>query len=157
MSMRIDKFELLVPPPAIGLLIAGMMWPLSSLAPGSAMALVTRVGVALVLTAAGIGISVAGVVAFRRAQTTVNPLRPETSSALVSGGVYGLTRNPMYLGMLLVLIGWAVYLASPWTLLGPFSFVLYMTRFQIIPEERVLKSLFGADYLAYVARIRRWL
>ena len=94
---------------------------------------------------------------FRRARTTVNPLKPETSAALVSTGVYSFTRNPMYLGMALALFAWAVYLSSVWSLLGPVLFALYITRFQIVPEERVLDGLFGASFAAYKKRVRRWL
>ena len=70
-------------------------------------------------------------------------------------GVYRFTRNPMYLGMVLVLIGWAVFLASPITLIFVPLFVLYINRFQITPEERVLTSIFGAEYVDYKNRVRR--
>jgi len=98
-----------------------------------------------------------GVVSFRRAKTTVNPLRPEASAALVSTGVYSFTRNPMYLGMALVLFAWAAYLSSIWSLVGPVLFALYITRFQIVPEERALERLFGASFAEYKKRVRRWL
>jgi protein-S-isoprenylcysteine O-methyltransferase Ste14 len=96
-------------------------------------------------------------VAFRRAQTTITPLKPETASSLVSTGIYGFTRNPMYLGLLTVLIGWAVYLAAPFALFGPLFFWLYIGRFQIVPEERALSALFGDRFTQYTAKVRRWL
>jgi protein-S-isoprenylcysteine O-methyltransferase Ste14 len=68
-----------------------------------------------------------------------------------------VSRNPMYLGVLTVLIAWAVLLSSAWALLGPLAFVLYINRFQIAPEEQVLSDKFGADYSAYQSRVRRWL
>jgi protein-S-isoprenylcysteine O-methyltransferase Ste14 len=115
-------------------------------------------GVAAVLgVAGGLAVSLAGVIEFRRARTTVHPLRPERASALVSGGIYRFTRNPMYVGMLTTLLGWAAWLAAPWALLGPVAFVAFIGRFQIAPEERVLQRLFGADYEAYTRRVRRWL
>ena len=100
---------------------------------------------------------VLGAIAFRRAGTTVNPLHPENASALVVRGIYRLTRNPMYLGMLILLVGWAVLLANfiPWIFLP--GFVLYMNRFQIGPEERMLASMFGNDFTLYRSRVRRWL
>jgi protein-S-isoprenylcysteine O-methyltransferase Ste14 len=113
--------------------------------------------VALVLGAIGVVVAIGGVISFRRAETTVNPLKPETSAALVSTGVYSYTRNPMYLGMVLALSAWAVYLSSIWSLVGPVLFTLYITRFQIVPEERVLDRLFGASFAAYKKRVRRWL
>jgi len=116
-----------------------------------------RVFGAAVLVTIGAAVAIGGVMSFRRARTTVNPLKPETSAALVSTGVYSFTRNPMYLGMALALLAWAVYLSSIWSLLGPLLFALYITRFQIVPEERVLDRLFGASFAAYKARVRRWL
>jgi len=59
--------------------------------------------------------------------------------------------------MALALVAWAVYLSSVWSLLGPVLFALYITRFQIVPEERVLDRLFGASFAAYKKRVRRWL
>ena len=63
----------------------------------------------------------------------------------------------MYVGLLFILVSWAVFLSSAWALLGPLAFYLYIARFQIAPEERVLSELFGDEYLAYKARVRRWL
>ena len=100
---------------------------------------------------------VAGLLAFKKAQTTVNPLAPNRSTAVVSTGVYRITRNPMYLGMALILLGLALYLASPWALLGPLVFAAFITRFQIQPEERALTARFGAAYTAYCTQVRRWL
>src|SRR5690554_7931457 len=80
-----------------------------------------RMAALVVLVLLGAGISLIGVRSFRRAKTTVNPLKPEQATQLVDGGIYRLTRNPMYLGMLLVLLGWAAALASWWSLLGPRS------------------------------------
>jgi protein-S-isoprenylcysteine O-methyltransferase Ste14 len=115
-----------------------------------------RLLVAAAVAALGIAVAVGGVISFRRAKTTVNPLKPERSAALVATGVYSFTRNPMYLGMALVLVAWAVYLSSIWSLSGPVLFVLYITAFQIVPEERVLAELFGAQYAEYKTRVRRW-
>ena len=133
------------------------MWALAQLPPILRVPQRVRLVTALVLGATGIVVALAGIASFRRARTTVNPLKPETSAALVSTGVYSMTRNPMYLGMLLGLIAWAVYLCSIWSLLGPMLFVLYITRFQIVPEERVLGELFGASFAGYKNRVRRWI
>ncbi|MNJ74873.1 hypothetical protein D3C77_718740 [compost metagenome] len=87
----------------------------------------------------------------------VNPLKPASASALVTSGIYRVTRNPMYLGFALVLAAWTVFLASPFTLLGIAAFVLYIDRFQILPEERALHQLFGEAMDEYCARVRRWI
>ena len=147
--------ELKVPPPivlaivALGMWIAAKTGPLVSV-PGAAV-----VGAALMI--AGFALNVAGVVTVRRAKTTFNPLRPDTTTALVSTGLFGLSRNPMYLGMLVVLLGWAVYLSAPLALAGPAVFVLYINRFQIRPEERALSALFGASFAEYTSKVRRWI
>jgi protein-S-isoprenylcysteine O-methyltransferase Ste14 len=146
-----------IPPPVIALIVAGGMWTVAHVPPILPLPTLLRVLVAAVLAAIGVGVALSGVMAFRRARTTVNPLKPETSAALVASGVYSFTRNPMYLGMVLGLLAWAVYLASLWSLLGPAVFALYITRFQIVPEERVLERLFGAAFAAYKRRVRRWL
>jgi protein-S-isoprenylcysteine O-methyltransferase Ste14 len=106
---------------------------------------------------AGIGIAVAAFGRFKRARTTVNPREPQTASSLVTGGVFGISRNPMYLGLLLILIGWALGLgtASPW--LVPPLFVIVVSVLQIIPEEQALEKLFGKDYLQYRQRVARWI
>jgi protein-S-isoprenylcysteine O-methyltransferase Ste14 len=141
----------------VGLIIAGGMWTVAHLPPIVQFPRLGRLSVALVLGVIGVAVAVGGVISFRRAATTVSPLKPETSAALVSTGVYSFTRNPMYLGMALALVAWAVYLSSVWSLLGPVLFALYITRFQIVPEERVLDRLFGASFAAYKKRVRRWL
>ena len=152
-----QALELKIPPPAVALLTAAAMWGLSWLAPWMLVAAAVRVAAALAIALLGLGFSLAGVVSFRRAKTTINPMKPQSTSALVCSGIYRVTRNPMYVGLLLVLIAWAVFLASAWALLGPLAFVLYVDRFQIAPEERALSALFGADYAAYKSSARRWL
>ena len=154
-----SALELKIPPPLVAAAVAGCMYAAAVLLPAPVLALPpgVRVGMALALAAVGAGFDVAGLWAFRKARTTVNPLTPHRSVAVVSTGVYRFTRNPMYLGLALILLGLAVYLASPWALLGPLVFAAYITRFQIVPDERALQARFGAAYTAYRARVRRWL
>jgi len=149
--------EARIPPPVIGVVVAALMWALSRMGPVFDIPWAIRVLAAVVFALLGGTICVAGVVSFARAKTTVNPLKPETATALVASGVYRWTRNPMYLGFLMVLLGWTVFLASPWGVLGPVIFVFYMNRFQIAPEERALEQLFGSSYVAYRSKVRRWL
>ena len=104
----------------------------------------------------GAVIAIAGVVAFRRHKTTVNPFTPECSSSLVASGIYRYTRNPMYLGFLLLLVGWAALLSNLVALALLPAFIAYMNRFQIQPEERALQQHFGAEFQAYMHRVRRW-
>jgi protein-S-isoprenylcysteine O-methyltransferase Ste14 len=149
--------ELKIPPPIIALFIAIAMWLTKSFAPSFDLNLPTRIiVVAAVLCLAGY-FGIAGTVAFRRAKTTVNPLKPENSSALVTSGVYRLTRNPMYVSFTLILLAWMVFLSSITLIAGPLLFTLYITRFQIQPEERILQGIFGDTFTAYMLRTRRWL
>lgn len=149
--------ELKIPPPVLALLIAGAMWGVADLAPLLDLPALPRRTMAAAIALAGLACALAGIITFRRAHTTVNPMKPQTSSSLVVSGIYQVTRNPMYLGLGCVLVAWTVFLSSAWALFGPVAFVLYMNRFQIGPEERALSALFGADYTAYQSRVRRWL
>ncbi len=149
--------ELRIPPPLVGLLIAAAMWALAHATPPFPLPEIARWTGAAMLLVLGAGIALGGVISFHRAKTTVNPLKPEKSATLVTTGVYSFTRNPMYLGMALVLCAWSVYLSSPATLVGPVVFAAYITRFQILPEERVLDKLFGPPFAEYRKRVRRWI
>ena len=151
------SLELKVPPPLVAAIVAAAMWGISHVTPLLEVARAYRVCAAIAIAAAGGFFSIGGFVAFRRARTTVNPMKPESASSLVASGVYRITRNPMYVGLLLVLIAWATFLAAPLALLGPLAFVLYIGRFQIIPEEVVLTKLFGTEYAEYKAKVHRWL
>ena len=111
-----QALELKVPPLALVLLFAVMMWLLSASASSLALALPWRILVALILWSAGFAIALAGLFEFRRAKTTVNPLTPEAASAIVTSGIYRYSRNPMYVGLLLALIGWGVWLYTSWHL-----------------------------------------
>lgn len=146
-----------VPPPAVAVASAALIWGVSRFAPHVALPSAIRLAVCVSLVVFGAALAVAGIRSFRRARTTVHPTRPEEASSLVSTGIYRYTRNPMYLGLLLILIAWAVFLSSAWALLGAAGFVLFIGRFQIAPEERALSKLFGSEYATYKARVRRWL
>ncbi|WP_394176767.1 methyltransferase family protein [Thalassotalea litorea] len=106
---------------------------------------------------AALSIIFLGVIGFRRQQTSVDPRFPRQTSSLVVHGIYRFSRNPMYLGFALILAGWCVFLASLSAALLVPVFVIYLDRWQIQPEERVLESIFKQEYLAYKARVRRWL
>ena len=146
-----------IPPPIVGLLIGAAMWPIAKASPLVALSSQARWVIAALFVVAGLIITLLGGAAFRQAQTTVNPLKPESASTLVMVGVYRYTRNPMYVGFALVLIGWAVYLLAPLALVGPALFALFITRFQIMPEERALSAKFGQQFFEYQAQVRRWL
>ena len=147
-----DWLEHRIPPPLVAVIIGLLMW----LAVRPVPPLGNRPWLALLVVLAGAAVCLAGVASFRRARTTVNPLKPETASALVVAGIYRYTRNPMYLGFAIILLGWCVFLGSAMAVIGVALFVLFIGRFQIHPEERALRELFGAEFDAFCARVRRW-
>lgn len=155
-SKRLHVLENRIPPPIVAAAFAALMWLGSRYAPGLEQDAPMRIGVALVPLVVGVLVAVSGAVSFRRARTTVNPQRPEAASSLVVSGVFQYSRNPMYLGVALILVAWAALLSSPLALLGVAGFVLYINRFQIAPEEKALASLFGQQFAEYKSRVRRW-
>lgn len=152
-----QALELKIPPLAVGVFIAAGMWLVSWAQPAFAFTFALHQIVAASLGVAGFVIAGSGVVSFARAHTTVNPMKPDASSALVTSGIYGFTRNPMYLGLFVALIGWALFLSNALAFLVLPAFIVYMNRFQIEPEERALTALFGQEFIAYSSRVRRWI
>ena len=151
------SLELRVPPLAVVLAAAALMWLLGLAFPWPGGDSPGRGFISGLAALAGVAVAIAGVIEFRRARTTVNPMTPDASSSLVENGIYRLTRNPMYLGMALALLGWALWLNSFAAGLVLLLFVAYLTRFQIIPEERALRAKFGAAFDAYCKNVRRWI
>jgi protein-S-isoprenylcysteine O-methyltransferase Ste14 len=152
-----ERLELLIPPPVVMLLTGLIMWLLSNAFPAFALHWAHSDAPAIVIGILGVAVSLAGVATFKRASTTIDPRHPAETSTVVSSGIYRFSRNPMYLGILLVLAGWAVYLANVLSALCVLIFVAYITRYQIMPEERVLREKFGAEFTAYQSKVRRWL
>jgi protein-S-isoprenylcysteine O-methyltransferase Ste14 len=154
---HVSRLELKVPPDAVWLVVAALMWAASATTPGLAIPTPLRIGVAAPLVGAGIAVIAGARTMLSRARTTWLPAEPGRTTSLVTGGVYRLSRNPIYLGMLLALLAWAVVLASPLAVALSAAFVLYMDRFQIGPEERALLGVIGDEYRDYTRRVRRWL
>jgi protein-S-isoprenylcysteine O-methyltransferase Ste14 len=149
--------ELKIPPVAVFLMAMVLSHGLAGLAPDYILPPgFFRTLLIISLVAGGGLFGIGGVVAFHQHGTTHNPMRPERTSTMVTGGIYGLTRNPMYLGLALLLAGYAVHRGYLAGLAVVPAFILYITRFQIVPEERVLAARFGADFEAYRAAVRRW-
>ena len=145
------------PPLGLVVIAAALMWIVSSASPIFDVFVPAKFLLSASLAAIGALTCVTGIVSFRRAKTTVNPMKPNSTSSLVVSGIYKYTRNPMYLGFTLVLLGWAAFLSNLAALALLPAFVLYINRFQIMPEEHVLACLFPHTYPAYRARVRRWI
>ena len=159
-QQQVSRLELKVPPDLVALMVAALMWVASKVAPSLTIPLIVPSAVARLLAigllAAGIVLIVAARVSFARAGTTWSPVAPHQSRQLVTAGVYRYTRNPMYLGTLLVLLALGARLANPVAAIVALAYVAYMNRFQILPEERVLRARFGDAYVRYARSVRRW-
>jgi len=146
-----------IPPPIVLLIFVLLMWSVARFVNAWQFTMPAQFTISLILLSLGFLVTIAAVVGFRGAATTVNPLAPEKATSLVTSGVFRFSRNPMYLGMLLVLLAWFLYLGSLLNLTLVFFFVLFMVRFQIEPEEQAMQKLFGTAYTDYQSHVRRWL
>lgn len=150
------SLELKIPPALLVIGVAAGMWVVALLFPQLNVPFTGSPGMATVIASIGIAAAVLAVLEFRKVDTTVDPRYPDKSSQLVVSGIFRLSRNPMYLGFLLILFGWAWYLMSVLAFLWLPLFVVYMNRFQIQPEERYMMEKFGHEFELYAARVRRW-
>lgn len=146
-----------IPPLLVGAVIWLLMWAARRALPSLGHSSRWTFLAALTLFATGAAVAIAGLLAFRRARTTSNPVRPDKASALVTSGIYRYTRNPMYVGFACATLGWAAYLGHALAPLGAVAFVAWMNRYQIPHEERALASLFGDAFQRYCIQVRRWL
>ncbi len=146
-----------IPPPLVMLATACAMYLVSRNTAMMSLSAPFRWGAASLFLLVAAATAVPAFRAFGKAGTTINPVAIGTASQLVTGGIYRVTRNPMYVGLTALLLALAMALSNPWTLLGPLFFVLFITRFQIIPEERVMQAKFGDAFTAYRQAVRRWL
>jgi protein-S-isoprenylcysteine O-methyltransferase Ste14 len=146
-----------VPPPAWMLLFAATMWALDRYCPIATLIAAPWNRLGWFLIAVAPLAPATAMIQFRRAHTTINPLDPAKVSALVTAGTYHWTRNPMYLGLSVLLLGWAVRLGTLSPFVLPPLFVLLMTQVQILPEEHALRERFGENYERYCRDVSRWL
>jgi len=151
----LNALELKVPPLALVFLFGALMWLVSAYSVFT-IALPWRSALSFIFYTGGSAIVLAGILTFRRMKTTVNPLTPEATTTMVTSGIYRFTRNPMYLGFLLILVGWAIDLSNLLAFAFLPLFVWYMNRFQILPEERALASKFSEASTRYKRSVRRW-
>jgi protein-S-isoprenylcysteine O-methyltransferase Ste14 len=151
-----QALELKIHPPIVLLFCLGLTYGLSHYLPILAIPSIWF-GLHWYIGASGVLVALAGIWEFRKAKTTINPTTPEKASYLVSGGIYRVTRNPMYLGMQLIIIAAIFKFGSYYSFIALAFFILYITEFQIKPEERIIERIFGEEYLHYKKKVRRWL
>jgi protein-S-isoprenylcysteine O-methyltransferase Ste14 len=149
--------ELRIPPPVVALIFAGAMAVCAQALPMLSVPFPRHGALAFAVALLGFGIDVVAVVSFLQARTTINPTTPDATRSLVTSGIYSVTRNPMYVGLTLLLTAWGLYLSNALALGLVAGFVTYLTHCQIRPEERILREKFGSGYDNYTRRVRRWI
>ena len=115
-----------------------------------------RIYVLWVLVGLGMFLGIVSLIQFFTSKTSMDPRAPQKASELVVSGIYKISRNPMYLSLLLLLLAWGLYLPNAFNFLLLVFFVAYMNKFQILPEEQALTAKFGKAYEQYVKKVRRW-
>ena len=152
-----NALALKVPPVTQVIIAATAMVGVSKVVPALKFSFSGSTALAVGLGVIGVGSGIMGVAQFQKAQTTPNPQALEKVSSLVTDGIYQYSRNPMYVGLVLILLGWAFYLSHFLAFVLLPIFILYMTRFQIQPEERMMARKFGKTYQDYLNKVRRWI
>jgi protein-S-isoprenylcysteine O-methyltransferase Ste14 len=149
--------ELKIPPILIVLMAATFMWGISKMCSFASIESEVAGPLSLMMLIVGLALNIAAIVSFRNAKTTMNPMKPKSAARVVNDGIYKLSRNPMYLGTLFILLSWFIWLGNFINLpVLPF-FVWYITKFQIIPEEKALEELFPKEFKSYKSKVRRWI
>lgn len=148
--------KLKIPPVLVTLSFGGLIWLVHYIFPNLSYDLPYQVWLVAFTLFLSAVIGISGVTEFTKRSTTVNPHKPDNAKVLVNDGIYSLSRNPMYLALLLVLIAWVIYLGNMLSLLILPLFVWYMNSYQIEPEEESMARKFGVEYEAYRERVRRW-
>ena len=151
-----QRLTLLVPPVILVIIFATMMWIITKSIPFFSVSHI-HYAIPLFMVITGIFLILMSSVAFLGQKTTLNPMKPESASVLIKTGLYQYSRNPIYLGLATILLGWGLYLNNIMALLLITVFVYYMNRFQIKPEEKALRQIFGVQFEEYKNRVRRWL
>lgn len=148
--------ETRIPPPLVMLVLGAVAYGISHFAPSATFHLPFSTVAAAILVITGLALNILPKLLFRHSNTIVNPLQPGRTTRLITSGIYHYTRNPMYLGHAAILSGWTLHLGNSISLVVVPAFVIFITRFQIVPEERALGAMFP-DYRSFRLRTRRWL
>tara|TARA_Y100000996_G_C21968366_1_gene415302 strand:- start:6 stop:452 length:447 start_codon:yes stop_codon:yes gene_type:complete len=144
-----------IPPPLIAMLCVLIIFLSKSIFPSFVFSYKLQLGIFVITI--GFLLLIISIKSFIDNKTTINPLNLKKSTYLVTSGVFRFSRNPMYLGMLLFLLGTAIILNIIGGLIISILFIFYMNFFQIIPEEKALENLFGKNYRNYRKTVRRWI
>jgi len=147
----------LIPPPIQGLIAALAIWLIAKYFPEFNLETPFQKAAAILIALIGLSIDFICAFLFIKTKTTISPINPSNTSTLVTTGLYKISRNPMYLGLLLLLTGWSLWQGNPISLLVILIFITSITLTQIKPEESALEEKFGQDYRDYKNQVRRWI
>lgn len=151
------NLKLKIPPAIVTIVIAAGMWWIAETLTYDWITFESVLRIEFLFLGIGGILGLAGLIQFYRSSTSIDPQKPDKTSKLVTDGIYSISRNPMYLGLLFILAGYAFYLSNLLTFLLLPLFVWYMNHYQIIPEEEIMEQKFGDQYLRYKSEVRRWL
>ncbi len=150
------KLELKIPPAVITLIIAIAMWWIHKYLVFNWVTFGTEWWATFFISGIGGVFGLLGLVEFYKSSTSIDPHKPEKVSTLVTNGIYSISRNPMYAGLLFILVAYGFYLGNVLTFSMIPLFMGYMNRYQIIPEEQVMEEKFEDEFRKYKSEVRRW-
>ena len=150
-----SKKKLKIPPPILVIILITSIYFSSDKL--DLISIPYRTLFSIVILSIGILVIINPIVKFIKSKTTVNPVEFKNVENLVTSGIYKYSRNPMYLGMIMIIISSTIYYLNFYSLLTPFIFYFWINRFQIKREEAFLEEKFGQEYLFYKTKTRRWI
>lgn len=150
-----DNADVKILPPIVLALALGLGVPIGVLLPTRLLPVEAAVPLGLGIVAVSVFLVLAAVHELRRKKTAFDVRKP--TSAIVRTGVFGVTRNPIYLSMMLLYVGLSLLVNSPWMLLLAIPTGSALCLAAIKPEERYLEAKFGDPYRAYRAAVPRWI
>lgn len=156
LSIILSHMKLKLPPVLVFMVFSLLMYVLSVFLPFGDFEFFGKGFLIWVLVGSGILVGIVTVVQFLILKTTIDPRTPSKTTKLVTNGIYGFSRNPMYLALLMLLLAWGLWLGNAFNTLLVAGFVGYMNKFQIIPEEEALTRIFGKEFRQYCTQVRRW-
>jgi len=146
-----------IPPVAQVIIFAIIAWVASNYVPIFNFRGAYSIPLSIITGGLGLVLVIWSVGQFRRANTSVDPMSPESAERFLTSGFYRITRNPMYLGMALLLFAWVFYIGAFSAIIGAAGFITCMSIWQIPFEEAALSKRFGTEYQKYKATVRRWI
>ena len=113
--------------------------------------------ISFIILLIGVLILITPIFKFIKSNTTIDPIRFKKVNKLITTGIYSYSRNPMYLGLLIIVISTSIFYLNIFSTTTPILFYCWINKFQIKREEIFLKEKFGNEFLSYIKKTRRWI